>query len=222
MSSGTKEGVVKYRAHHTPDDVAAYLRKCPPALRDAALSALERFPELDAARTALHDAGLIGVYPSGIGYGNISLRLADALFLISGSGTGAHRTLGMRGYSLVHAFDPSANTVSSCGPVRASSESMTHGAIYRAAPAARCVIHVHNRALFSSLLAQDWPHTPESAAYGTPALSLAVARLAAELPPAEGVFVTAGHEEGLIAYGSTIASALDAILSLQHGTRNGT
>lgn len=222
MTHGMEEGVVKYRAHHTLGEVEAYLRKSPPALRDVSLVALARFPELDAARTALHDAGLIGVTPSGIGYGNISLRLAGDMFLISGSGTGAHRTLGMRGYSLVHAFDPSANTVSSYGPVQASSESMTHGAIYRAVPAAHCVIHVHSRALFSSLLARDWPHTPESAAYGTPALSLEVARLAAELPPAGGVFVTAGHEEGLIAYGTTIAAALDALLSLQHGTRNGT
>ncbi len=222
MTPGEEEGVVKYRAHHTPGDVEAYLRECAPALRDVALSALTQFSELDAARTTLHDAGLIGVYPSGIGYGNISLRLADELFLISGSGTGARRILDMSGYSLVHTFDPSANTVSSYGPVQASSESMTHGAIYRAAPATRCVIHVHSRALFSSLLARNWPHTPESAAYGTPALSLAVARLAAALPPTGGVFVTAGHEEGLIAYGTTIAAALASLLSLQHETGNET
>ena len=219
MTPMETEGVVKYSAHHTPGDVETHLRQCPPAIRDAALSALARFPELDAARTALHDAGLIGVSASGIGYGNISLRLAGDLFLISGSGTGAHRSLGMPGYSLVCAFDPPANTVCSCGPVQASSESMTHGAIYRAADTVRCVIHVHSRPLFAALLAQDWPHTPESAAYGTPALSLEAARLV--LASAEGVFVTAGHEEGLVAYGSTIASTLDAVLSLQHGTRNG-
>lgn len=215
MAAEPVDGVVKYHAHHTTGDVEAYLRTLPAGARDAALNALRLFPELDAARTALHDAGLIGVYPSGIGYGNISLRLAENLFLISGSGTGASRILGSRGYSLVCAFDPLKNTVASFGPVQASSESMTHGAIYHAASGALCVIHIHSPLLFTSLLAEGFPRTPESVAYGTPALSREVARLTAEeLPPSGGIFVTAGHDEGVFAYGESIASTLNAILSL--------
>lgn len=59
------------------------------------------------------------------------------------------------------------------------------------------------------------PGTPESVAYGTPALSREVARLITEeLSPSEGIFVTAGHNEGVFAYGESIASTLNLILSL--------
>src|SRR5699024_3492370 len=102
MAAEQIDGIVKYQASHTEGDVETYLCTLPAKLRDMALDALTLFPELDAARTALHDAGLIGIYPSGIGYGNISLRLAGNLFLISGSGTGSSRLLGKQGYSLVH------------------------------------------------------------------------------------------------------------------------
>ncbi len=214
MTTEPTEGVVKYHAHHTNGIVEERLRSLPAARRDAALLAMRRFPELDAARTILHDAGLIGVSPSGIGYGNISLRLDGTLFLISGSATGANRMLGRDGYSLVESFDPASNTVRSFGPVQASSESMTHGAVYRAVPAAQCTIHIHSASLFATLLAKDAPHTPKSAAYGTPALSRAVAMLAASLPASGSVFVTAGHADGLIAYGETIEAALNAILNL--------
>ena len=142
-------------------------------------------------------------------------RLAGNLFLISGSGTGSSRLLGKQGYSLIRAFDPLENTVASFGPVQASSESMTHGAVYGAANKARCVIHIHSPFLFTSLLAEGFPRTPESVAYGTPALSREVARLITEeLSPSEGVFVTAGHNEGVFAYSESIASTLNLILSL--------
>ena len=120
MAAEPIDGVVKYQASHTRGDVETSLRTLPAGIRETALDALTLFPELDAARTALHDAGLIGVYPSGIGYGNVSLRLAGNLFLISGSGTGSSRLLGKQGYSLVRAFDPLENTVASFGPVQAS------------------------------------------------------------------------------------------------------
>lgn len=215
MTAEPIDGVVKYQASHTMGDIETYLCTLPAKLRDTALDALTLFPELDAARTALHDAGLIGIYPSGIGYGNISLRLAGKLFLISGSGTGSSRLLGKQGYSLVHAFDPLKNTLVSFGPVQASSESMTHGAVYDAANKAHCVIHIHSPLLFTSLLAKGFHRTPESIAYGTPALSREVTLLIAEkLSPSEGVFVTAGHNEGVFAYGESIASTLDLILSL--------
>ncbi len=215
MTAEPLDGIVKYQASHTVGDVETYLCTLPAKLRDTALDALTLFPELDAARTALHDAGLIGIYPSGIGYGNISLRLAGKLFLISGSGTGSSRLLGKQGYSLVRAFDPLKNTVASFGPVQASSESMTHGAVYDAANKAHCVIHIHSLFLFTSLLAKGFPRTPESIAYGTPALSREVTLLIAEkLSPSEGVFVTAGHNEGVFAYGESIASTLNLILSL--------
>lgn len=215
MKKDAAEGVVKYAALHGQGEVETFVHSLPLAVRQTAGAALRGFPELDAARTALHEAGLVGVTAAGIGYGNISLRLTETLFLISGSGTGAARVLGKEGYALVHECDPEANTVRSFGPVQASSEAMTHWAVYRAVPAARCVIHIHSPRLFGALLTKGHPHTPTSAAYGTPALSLAVSRLAATLPVSGGVFVTAGHADGVFAYADTISAALGLILTLK-------
>lgn len=211
--SSTEEGVIKYVSSHT----TCSLQKALPAGFFASEAFSEAFAELDATRTILHDLRLIGVTSTQggtIGYGNISLRVQKDTFLISGSGTGASRILGLEGYSLVHAFNPEENRVESLGLVQASSESMTHGAIYRANPALCCVIHVHNRELFDRLLAQGWAHTPESVTYGTPELSRSVATLVRTLPKIGGVFVTAGHAEGLFACGVSISNARDALVHL--------
>lgn len=37
----------------------------------------EIFRQLEAARTKLYDLGLIGMYPDGIGFGNISARSGE-------------------------------------------------------------------------------------------------------------------------------------------------
>ncbi|MEG1610717.1 MAG: class II aldolase/adducin family protein, partial [Bilophila sp.] len=138
------------------------------------------------------------------------LRVEGNRFLISGSGTGSSRVLGEAGYSLVCAFSPEKNEVVSLGAVQASSEAMTHGAIYQANPAVRCVIHVHSQEGFARLLRQGWAHTPQDAAYGTPELSRAVEALVKT--DSCGVFVTAGHAEGLFAYGTTVQDALESLL----------
>ncbi len=182
------EGYVKYQARHT----------LAPAPRHPLLAAL------DAVRTELHDLALIGAYPNGIGFGNLSFRTKGNQFIISGSGTGSRRILGESGYCLVTAFDVDANAVECEGPIQASSEAMTHGAVYAENPGAQCVIHVHSRALFDRLLAQNWPHTPKSAAYGTPAMAKAIAELVKNNPADQALFVLAGHDEGIVAYGPSI------------------
>lgn len=215
MTAEPIDGVVKYQASHTRGDVETSLRTLPAGIRETALDALTLFPELDAARTTLHDAGLIGVYPSGIGYGNVSLRLAGNLFLISGAERAPAAFWENKVTASSARLTPSKIPWHPSGPVQASSESMTHGAVYGAANKARCVIHIHSPFLFTSLLAEGFPRTPESVAYGTPALSREVARLITEeLSPSEGIFVTAGHNEGVFAYGESIASTLNLILSL--------
>ena len=44
--------------------------------------------ELNHYRTKLYQLGLIGMYPNGIGYGNMSIRLENYQFLITGTSTG--------------------------------------------------------------------------------------------------------------------------------------
>jgi ribulose-5-phosphate 4-epimerase/fuculose-1-phosphate aldolase len=158
---------------------------------------------------------LIGVLPDGIGYGNLSVRPdGGAAFVISGTATGGERVLSPEGYCCVDSFDAATNEVWCTGRVNASSESMSHGSVYEANDSIRCVIHVHSCELFEFMLAGDFPKTPESVEYGTPELAKEVVTLVQSAGESQGVFVLAGHQDGVVAYGADIESARHALLEL--------
>ena len=159
---------------------------------------------LNQARSTLHDLGLIGVYPNGVGYGNLSIRASDHPFVITASATGADRCLHPNQYCLVESFSITHNRVQSRGALNASSESLTHGAIYQANPAVNCVMHVHSRAMFDRLLSSGGLHTAADIPYGTPAMARAVMRLVHAQTQLPVLFVMAGHDEGIVAYGSDV------------------
>lgn len=188
------EGVVKYRAAH----------RSGPAPTHPSLA------ELDQVRTYLFSLGLIGVYPDGIGYGNVSIRYEQGC-IISGTSTGAAKFLGGEGYCYVRSFDLQTNTVVTEGPIQASSESMTHCAVYQSNPQIQCVLHIHNLALWQQLLDLHYPSTLSSIAYGTPEMAQAMAKLVQDINSPTNLLVMAGHEEGIVAYGSTISMALAQI-----------
>jgi len=200
MSTPIDDGVIKYRSQR----IAGVME--PSA----------QLEQLNRARTTLFDLGLIGAYPNGIGYGNLSLRTSGQQFLITGSATGATRRLQPDQFCLIESFSIARNSVRCRGSLDASSESMTHGAIYAANPAVHCVIHVHSRLLFDALLAHEAPHTPADIPYGTPAMARAVAQLVATQPTLPVLFVMAGHDEGIVAYGADI----DSVLALLVDTLN--
>lgn len=167
--------------------------------------------DLMRIRDDLHEWELIGVLPEGIGYGNISARIAGRDgFIITGSGTGLKFPIETIHFCEVVSFDIAQNSVVCKGPLPASSESMSHGAIYAARPDANAVIHIHDRLMFRLLVQEGAPLTPADAAFGTPEMARAVGRLAATLPPV-ACMVMAGHEDGIIAYGPNPQSARDAL-----------
>lgn len=183
--------------------------------RDGMVRPSAELDGLNRARTTLFDRGLIGVYDNGVGYGNLSVRVGHHnQFVITASATGAQRTLQAEQFCLVEAFSVDDNHVQSMGSLPASSESMTHGAIYAARADVQCVIHVHSRILFDHLLCSGAPATPADVPYGTPAMARTVAQLVARQPNLPTVFVMAGHDEGVVAYGANTASTLDALLTL--------
>lgn len=187
--------------------------------RDGTVAASAALDELNRARTTLFDLGLIGVYDNGVGYGNLSLRANDDnQFVITASATGALRTLQTEQFCLVEAFFVDDNHVQSMGSLPASSESMTHGAIYAARADVQCVIHVHSRMLFEHLLHSAEPATPADIPYGTPAMARTVAQLVARQPKLPTVFAMAGHMDGVVAYGADTASTLDALRALLQRT----
>ena len=178
-----------------------------------------RLHDLMRIRDDLHEWELIGVLPDGIGYGNISTRIEGTpKFIITGSGTGLKFPVAPVHFCEVVSFDIDHNRVVCRGPLPASSESMSHGAIYAARPDARAVIHIHDRVMFRMLIREGAPRTPADAAFGTPEMARAVGRLAAGLPPV-ACLVMAGHEDGLIAFGPDPQSARDILWEVYSRSR---
>lgn len=199
------EGYVKYHNQHNlgPSPVTEL------SVENAAQGLA--FIELEALRTRLHDQGLIGQYPNGISFGNVSLRL-DASFLISATASGAARELGPDGYSRVLSYSFAENSVTSCGPLPPSSEALTHAAIYEGSENVRCVVHIHSPELFDSLQAKGCRSTPPSAAFGTVPLAQALLALV-KANPVEGICISLGHPEGIIFYGPSVG-VVDSLLRL--------
>lgn len=203
-----QEGVIKFELVYTSG----------PALP------AETLAELNGWRDALYARRLIGQDPArygGYGYGNLSCRLApfDAppsarRFAISGTQTGHLAALGPEHYALVLACEPEHNRIVATGPIRPSSESLTHGAVYAIDAALRCVLHVHSPELWQQAAQLHLPITDPAVPYGSPEMAAEVRRLFAETAVAERrVFVMGGHEDGIIAFGPTIAAAGDALLA---------
>lgn len=169
---------------------------------------------LDAWRSRCFDLRLVGVYPDGVGYGNLSCRIGNtSTFWVTGSATGSLPRLGAAHYTKVLSTSPERNEVECEGPIQASSESMTHAVIYNLVPEARAVIHVHSKRLWTRFLHRV-PTTPADVPYGTPEMCAAVGELLAEATPRRsGLFVMAGHEEGLVTFGESLQEAGDRLLA---------
>lgn len=194
------EGYIKYESHWNPG----------PATH------VEAARELDSWRRPLFEAGLIGEYADlRIGYGNLSVRRGSGnLFLITGTQTGHLPVTNEQHYSLVTDCDVRGNVVRCSGPIQASSESMTHGAIYALGDAIGAVVHVHSAALWNRHLGK-LPTTDPEVAYGTPDMARELDRLYRLAGFREaGVAVLAGHDEGLISFGTSLEEAATRVLDL--------
>ncbi len=194
------EGYIKFDSDWTPGPEV-----------DADLTAL-----LDRWRRPLFSAGLIGHYEQlGVGYGNLSVRVGSGReFIISGTQTGRLEATTGQHYARVTDYDIDANRVCSTGPVEASSESLTHAAIYELDPAIAGIVHVHSAPLWRSL-ADQLPTTADDVSYGTPEMAHEFERLFRDTDFAtDGVAVMGGHEEGIIAFGRSLEEAARRILAL--------
>jgi L-ribulose-5-phosphate 4-epimerase len=173
------------------------------------------FDPLNQWRSVLREKNLIGAYPDGIGYGNISIRIPGTdRFYISGTATGYILNLDRSHYSLVERCDPALNTIWCRGLIRASAESMSHAAIYSANPAAGAVVHIHNRYLWNKFL-DLLPTTDREVEYGTPGMALEIGKIMT-LPETlnKKIFAMGGHVEGLVSFGKTVEEAALLILAL--------
>ncbi len=172
----------------------------------------ELIKDLNLWRDKLYSLGLIGENKDGIGYGNISMRFRENKFIITGSSTGKIKKLSNAHYTLVTGFDLEANTLTTVGPIIASSESLTHAIIYNHQNNIHAVLHIHHFELWKKLL-QKIPATNKNIEYGTPAMAMEIIRLFKETNLAQQkIFAMAGHEEGIVSFGKDINEAGQIIL----------
>ena len=168
--------------------------------------------ELESARTRLYELGLIGMYPDGIGFGNISVKSdKGSSFIITGSATGQFEKLKPSHYAQVTGYNFAQNTISCTGQTKASAESLSHAAVYESAPEAGAVVHIHCLWLWEKLL-NNYPTTSSEIEYGTPEMAEAIQHLISVMKTDEKVIVMGGHLEGILVFGSNLSEATDEII----------
>ena len=202
------EGVIKFDLHY----------------REAKPVARAELDTLNTWRSHLWRLRLIGQDPQrydGYGFGNVSIRYGsrdaapgERAFLISGTQTGALPELDERHYTQVVGYDATANRVFAAGPIKPSSESLTHGILYDMDVRIQAVLHVHSPEIWRAAGTLGLPVTRESVPYGTPAMAAEVERLFRETDVLrQQIFSMGGHEDGIVAFGQTVAAAGDTLLA---------
>jgi len=163
--------------------------------------------KINTWRDTLYKFGLIGAYSNGIGFGNISIRTDNKTFLITGSATGQLDKLDVSHYVLVNEYDFRKSSLTCKGPIKASSESLSHAAVYECSPETKAVIHIHNMSLWENLKYKV-PTTSENVLYGTPEMAVEIKRLFKKTKVAiEKIILMGGHKEGIITFGETLEEA---------------
>lgn len=171
------------------------------------------FNSLNAWRDRLYALGLIGVNEQGVGFGNLSTRKGtSSQFYITGSATGIHRQADPGHYALVTGYNFSRNTLTCRGPVRASSESLSHAAIYEADPRICSVIHVHHLKMWEYGIG-GLPVTDPASSFGTPEIAENIFQLLQnDRVRAAGILIMGGHPEGVLFFGTSPDQAGNRVL----------
>jgi L-ribulose-5-phosphate 4-epimerase len=178
----------------------------------AEIAPVDQLAELNECRRRLRELHLIGVDSNGVGFGNLSVRDgATSNFYVTGSATGGLDQLTLADCARVVAYDFEENWLRYEGSAIPSSESLTHAAIYESDPTACAVIHGHDFDLWATLLHRV-PTTSQAAAYGTPQMANEIIRLfnVSDLRTGK-IFVMAGHEGGIVAFGENFEAAFDIL-----------
>lgn len=196
------EGVVKYDCRWTDGD----------PIPVATVQALNLW------RDRLYAQNLIGQYANGIGFGNLSIRDPQNPnhILITGTQTGHLPQLSSQHYTRVTHWNLAQNQLACCGPMPASSESLTHASLYQALPEIQAIIHVHDAGTWKDLMDQV-PTTGRDVPYGTPDMALEMERLLRETDVrSRKILVMAGHAEGIISFGQDLTEAYDVLMQVWH------
>ena len=169
--------------------------------------------DIEEVRERLYKLNIIGVYPNGIGFGNISKRVSSNSFVITGTQTGDLETLVGKHYSLVEEFSDSEYYLKSSGMVKPSSEALTHGTIYNLSEDIKAVIHIHSLALWRFMIDNGYLVTND-VEYGSREMIADIQKLYEQNSLENAKFAMLGHEEGIITFGATLKEAELILLEL--------
>jgi len=172
----------------------------------------EDISEINKWREKLYKLNLIGVYESGVGFGNISIRKYNN-FIITGSKTGGIENLTNNHFTKVTNWNFDKNSLTCYGPIEASSESLTHAAVYISDLNTNAVIHVHNSNLWEKLMYKV-PTTDEKVEFGTPEMAYEIMKLFIDKNTInKKIIVMGGHKEGIISFGKDLEEAGNVLLN---------
>ena len=200
------DGVIKYQRVFTPCEALEH----------------HQYRDLESWRKKLFQLKLIGEYPKVlIGYGNMSKRIAPSLpiqFIITGTQTGKWPQLSGEHYTTVTGYNLTSNLIEAKGCIDASSEALTHAALYEVDPEIISVFHIHDKVIWQRMLEGDFLKTDKDIPYGTVEMARAVQEIVKG--KSKGVFAMAGHEDGVVAWGSTLEETGQEILNLVKQFKN--
>jgi hypothetical protein len=186
-------------------------------------TALEKdcYQEIETWRKKLFALKLIGEYiPEKIGFGNLSARknysdlrqTHSPQFCITGTQTGKYPSLDQNQYTRVINTNIEKMIVETNGPLEASSESLTHAALYMANPEIRYIFHIHSTLIWEGMLRDNLLKTSKKIPYGT--IEMAHAVLDIGKKTMRGSFVMEGHQDGVVIYGDDCHKVGEATLEL--------
>lgn len=176
---------------------------------------------LESWRKKLYNLNLIGEYPDAqVGFGNLSeMKSYSTLhqstvpqFIITGTQTGKYADLDGQHYTRVLDYDIDHLKIKMMGPIEASSEALTHAAIYAHNRRIRAIFHIHSNIIWNGMINDNADFTSESIPYGTVEMARATETCVGKKD--FGFFCMRGHEDGVIAFGRTLDETGQLILNL--------
>ena len=96
--------------------------------------------------------------------------------------------------------------------IEASSEALTHAAIYASNPKIKAVFHIHSKDIWEKMIEDKSDFTEASIPYGTVEMAQATQECIKNKDC--GVFCMHGHEDGIVIYGTSLDSAGELTLKL--------
>lgn len=174
----------------------------------------EEYQDLEYWRKKLYKMNLIGEYPEAqIGFGNMSTirdystfeQSPHPQFVITGTQTGKYPDLSETHYTRVLDYQIEKLKIKMMGAIEASSEALTHAAIYVSNPKIKAIFHIHSAQIWHQMIKDHYDFTAANIPYGT----VEMARATQECIKGKnaGVFCMHGHEDGIVIYGSSLEEA---------------